>query len=181
MPIYIVKAPPKLKIPGDWDGTKEKWPLFKMKVEMLCQALNMTFLTTDMEKTALTTEASKKFTEALHEKTPNTAMADFLGSARNFYRTHGIEMYQHLCSTYEPTHTIAISGIIAQLSSIKMKATETPSELKLRIELLNECLPPMVVYTPALLAHIAYKGLDKGRYGSCSRRMFAMATSMWRH
>ena len=34
MPIYIVKEPPKLKIPDNWDGTKEKWPLFKMKVEM---------------------------------------------------------------------------------------------------------------------------------------------------
>ena len=177
MPIYIAKEPPKLKIPGDWDGTKEKWPLFKMKVEMACQALNMTFLTTDTATTALTAEASKKFAEALHEKTPNMAMADFLGSARNFYRTHGIEMYQRLCSIYEPTHANAVSGIIEQLSSIKMKATEKPSEFKLRIELLNERLPTSVAYTLALLAHIAYKGLDKDAMAA-SRKTFIMATSV---
>jgi hypothetical protein len=35
---------------------------------------------------------------------------------------------------------------------------------KLRIKLLKECLPRDIAYTPALLAHTAYKGLDKSCY-----------------
>jgi hypothetical protein len=166
MPIYIAKEPPKLKLPDDWNGTKETWPLFKMKVEMACQKVNMTFLTTATETTDFTADASKKVVEALHETAPQTALADFLGSARDFYRTRGIEMFQHLRQINEPTHPNAVSGIIEQLSSIRMKPSETPSAFKLRVELLNERLPAEVAYTPALLAHAAYKGLDKTRYSS---------------
>lgn len=36
MPIYIATESTKLKIPDDWDGTKETWPLFKMRMEMAC-------------------------------------------------------------------------------------------------------------------------------------------------
>jgi Reverse transcriptase (RNA-dependent DNA polymerase) len=126
----------------------------------------LTFLTSDTETTELTADASKKFAEALHEKAPQTALADFLGSARNFYRTRGIEMFQRLCQINEPTHPNAVSGLIEQLSSIRMLPSETPSAFKLRIELLNERLPTEVAYTPALLAHAAYKGLDKTRYSS---------------
>jgi len=166
MPIYIATESTKLKIPDDWDGTKETWPLFKMRMEMACQKVNMTFLTTDATTTELTANALKKFAESLHEKAPQSALVDFLGSDRDFYRTRGIEMFQRLRSIYEPTHPNAISGIIEQLSSIRMKTGETPSAFKLRIELLNERLPKEVAYTPALLAHVAYKGLDKTRYSS---------------
>jgi hypothetical protein len=54
MPIYIEMESIKLKIPDDWDGTKETWPLFKMRMEMACQKVNMTFLTTDATTTELT-------------------------------------------------------------------------------------------------------------------------------
>jgi hypothetical protein len=137
MPIYIATESTKLKIPDDWDGTKETWPLFKMRVEMACQKVNMTFLTTDATTTELTANASKKFAESLHEKAPQSALVDFLGSDRDFYRTRGIEMFQRLRSIYEPTHPNAISGIIEQLSSIRMKTGETPYSFKLQIELLN--------------------------------------------
>jgi hypothetical protein len=160
----------KLKIPDDWDGTKETWPLFnKMHVEMACQRVNMTFLMTDATMMELTAKASKKFAESFHEKAPQSALVDFLGSNRDFYHTRGIEMFQCLCSFYKPMHLNAISGIIEQLSSIQMKTGETPYSFKLQIELLNECLPKDVAYTPALLAHVAYcmyKGLNKTCYSS---------------
>jgi hypothetical protein len=71
---------------------------------MAYQELNLMFLTTNRETTLMTTEPSKKFTEALHAIVPHNAMADFLGSQRDFYRTHGIKMYQDLCTVHEPTH-----------------------------------------------------------------------------
>jgi hypothetical protein len=154
MLIYIAKEPPKLKLLDDWNGTKETWPLFKMKVEMACQKVNMTFLTLDTETTVLTANASKQFAEALHKKAPHIAMADFLGSARDFYCTRGIEMFQRLHHINKPTHPNAVSSIIEQLSSICMLPSETLSAFKLCIELLNERLPVEVAYTPALLAWI---------------------------
>ena len=54
----------KLKIPDDWDGTKETWPLFKMHMEMACQKVNMTFLTMDATTTELTANTSKMFAES---------------------------------------------------------------------------------------------------------------------
>jgi hypothetical protein len=104
--------------------------------------------------------------ESFHEKAPQLALVDFLGSSWDFYHTRGIKMFQRLCSIYEPMHPNAISGIIEQLLSIWMKTGETPSMFKLQIDLLNERLPKVVVYTPALLAHAAYKGLDKTSYSS---------------
>lgn len=172
LPIYIAKEPPKFKLPKDWD--------FKHKMEMACQELNMTFLTSDTETTFLTTEPSKKFAEALHAVVPHLAMADFLGANHNFYCTKGIEMYQRFCYIHEPTHPTAITSILDQLMTIHMALTKTPSAYKLRIELLNEHLPAKVAYAPALLAHVAYKGLDPNRYVEIFRRMFEPATRVWR-
>ena len=77
MPIYVAREPPKFKLPKDWDGSTSKWPLFKHKMEMVCQELNMTFLTRTTEMTPQMEEQSKKFTKALHAIIPHTAMADF--------------------------------------------------------------------------------------------------------
>jgi hypothetical protein len=123
----------KLKIPDDWDGTKVTWPLLKMCMEMACQKVNMTFLTMDTTTTELTTNTSKKFVESLHEMAPQLALVDFLGSDRDFYRTQqGIKMFQCFHSIYKPMHPNAVSGIIEQLSSIRMKTgEETPSAFKL--------------------------------------------------
>jgi hypothetical protein len=164
-PIYVpFREPPKFKLPKDWNGNTDTWPLFKLKMEMACQELNLMFLTTNSETTLTTTEPSKKFAEALHAVVPHTAMADFLGSQRDFFCTHGIKMFQCLRTIHEPTHAGAITAILDQLTNFSMGTKETPSMYKLRIKLLNEWLPCEIAYTPALLAHTAYKGLDKSRY-----------------
>jgi hypothetical protein len=76
-PVYVpFREPPKFKLPKDWNGISDTWPLFKLKTEMACQELNLTFLTIDRETTLTTTEPSKKFAEALHAVVPHTAMAD---------------------------------------------------------------------------------------------------------
>ena len=80
MPIYIETKSMKLKIPDDWDGTKETWPLFKMRMETAFQKVNMTFLTTDATTTELAANTSKMFAESLHEKAPQLALVGFLGS-----------------------------------------------------------------------------------------------------
>jgi hypothetical protein len=80
-PIYVpFREPPKSKLPKDWNGNTDTWPLFKLKTEMACQELNLMFLTTNIETTLTTTEPSKKFAKALNAVVPNTVMADFLGS-----------------------------------------------------------------------------------------------------
>jgi hypothetical protein len=164
-PIYVpFREPPKFKLPKDWNRNTNTWPLFKLKTEMACQELNLMFLTTDRETTLTTTEPSKKFSEALHAVVPHTAMADFLGSQRDFYCTRGIEMYQRLRTIHGPTHAGAITAILDQLTNFSMGTTETPSMYKLRIKLLNEWLPHEIAYTQALLGHTVYKGLDKSRY-----------------
>jgi hypothetical protein len=173
MPIYVAREPPKFKIPKDWDGSSAKWPIFKHKTEMACQSLNMSFLTSSLTTEQGMEEQSKKFAEALHEVVPHTAMTDFLGANRQFYRTKGIEMYQRLCEIHEPTHATAITAILEQLSTIRMDMKETPSAYKLRVELLNERLPREVAYAPALLAHVAYKGLDANRYGDFQKNVRA--------
>ena len=165
-PIYIAREPPKFKLPKDWDGSTATWPIFKLKTEMACQELNLMFLTSDLETTPPTEAPSKKFAEALHAVVPHTAMADFLGSQRDFYRTRGIEMFRRLRSIHEPTHAGAVTAIIDQLTSLRMGPTETKSAYKLRVELLNERLSRNVAYTPALLAHAAYRGLDATRYSA---------------
>jgi hypothetical protein len=106
------------------------------------------------------------FAESLHEKAPQLALVCFLGSDWDFYHTRGIEIFQHHRSIYKPMHPNAISGIIEQLSSIQMKTGDTPPSFKLQIELLNKCLPRDIAYKPALLAHVAYKGLNKTCYSS---------------
>jgi hypothetical protein len=158
------REPPKFKLPKDWNGNTDTWPLFKLKTETPCQELNLMFLTTNRETTLTTTKPSKKFTEALHAVVPHTTMADFRGSQRDFYLTRGIKIYQHLCTIHEPTHAGAITAILHQLTNFSMGTTETPSMYKVRIELLNERLPRKIAYTLALLVHTAYKGLDKSRY-----------------
>jgi hypothetical protein len=60
-------------------------------------------------------------------------MADFLGSQRNFYCTHGIEMYEHLRTIHEPTHAGAITAILDQLTNFSMGTTETPFMYKLPV------------------------------------------------
>jgi hypothetical protein len=104
--------------------------------------------------------------EALHEKAPQIVIANFVGSAPDFYHTRGIEMFQRLHQINEPTHPNVVSGLIKQLLSICMHPSKTPLAFKLCIELLNEHLPVEVAYTPALLTHTAYKGLDKAHYSS---------------
>jgi hypothetical protein len=68
----------------------------------------------DAMTTELTANASKKVVESLHEKAPQTALVDFLGSDRDFYRTRGIKMFQCLHSIYKPMHPNAISSGIIQ-------------------------------------------------------------------
>jgi hypothetical protein len=53
-----------------------------------------------------------------------------------------------------------------------MEKNETPSEYKLHIKLLNERLPHHMSYTPALLAHIAYKGIDSARYSDFQKNVW---------
>jgi hypothetical protein len=142
----------------------DTWPLFKLKMEMVCQEINLMFLTTDCETTLTTMELSKKFTKALYAVVPHTAMADFLSSQRDFFHTRGIKMSQRLRTIHESTHAGAITTILDQLTNFSMGTKETPSMYKLRIELLNKRLPHEIAYTPALLAHTAYKGLDKSHY-----------------
>jgi transposase InsO family protein len=142
----------------------DTWPLFKLRTEMARQELNLMFLTTDQETTLTTTEPSKKFTKALHAVVPHTAMADFLGSQRNLYRTRRIKMYQRLRTIHEPTHAGAITAILDQFTNFIMGTTETFSMYELCIKLLNEWFPREIAYTLALLAHTVYKGLDKSRY-----------------
>jgi hypothetical protein len=165
-PIYVsFREPPKFKLPKDWNGNTDTWPLFKLRTEMAYQELNQMFLTTDRETTLTTTEPSKKFAEALHAVVPHTTMADFLGSQQDFFCTRGIKMFQRLRTIHEPTHAGAITAILDQLTNFSMGTKETPSMYKLRIvELLNERLPCEIAYTLALLAHMVYKGLDKSRY-----------------
>jgi hypothetical protein len=136
-PIFIAKDPPKLKLPKDWNSSHMTWPLFKSKTEMACQELNMTFLTMAKVTSPQVAEASKKFAEALHSVIPHSALTEFLGSSRDFYCIRGIEMFERLRIIYELTHTGAVTSIIDKLSMIHMEKNETPSEYKLRIELLN--------------------------------------------
>jgi len=159
--ILIAEKPQKLKLPKDWDGSSEKWPLFKRKTEMACQELNLTFLTHDRQTTPETADASKKFAKALHAVVPDLALAEFLGDDHNFYCTRGIEMFEQLHLVNKPTHNKAITAIIKKLSNIKMEKNETPATYKLRIELLHKCLPTNMQFPPTLLAQIAYQGLDE--------------------
>jgi hypothetical protein len=133
---------------------------------MACQELNLQFLTSAHETMLQSAKPSKKFAEALHAVVPHTAMADFLGSQRDFYRTRGIKMFRRLCTIHEPTHPGALTAVLNQLNNIRMGLTEKPADYKLRIELLNMRLPKRSRYTPALLAHTAYKGLDPDRYAA---------------
>ena len=166
VPFYVVNEPAKLSLPTDWDGTSTTWPLFKLQTEMACQAAHMPFLTSDNETTPLTAQPSKRFAEAIIKSAPYTSLSEFLGTERAFFMKHGIEMFQRLRQIHEPTHDLAVMNIIDKVNTLCIGPTETPSEYRMRVELLNERLPTHVAYPPTLLAHFALRGLDNARYGA---------------
>jgi hypothetical protein len=131
---------------------------------MACQVLNMTFLTEALVTTPEYAFPSKLFAEALHAVLPNRAMAEFLGSQRDFYRTRGIEMFQRLTQIHEPRHAGAMTSILQQLSNFSMTPDERPVDYKLRLELLHSRLSEELRFSQGLLAYTAYKGLDPLRF-----------------